>query len=165
MKLRKKLICVKTIKLSNTVTFQQWLLTATYKPCIHPHPLTPTHTSHKNVTPTNTQLKTGHKHPHITERNNGTCLTHDLYVKSIPFLQYEQVSSFLRKIHLLIFFYWILLKLHLNLLFGCLFSTISWLHISVWNIFVFFRYVLLLLYKIVRYIMHSSQSKYTWQLK
>ena len=29
---------------------------------------------------------------------------------------------------------------------------------NVWNIFVFFHYVLLLLYKIIKHIMHSSQS-------
>ena len=37
-------------------------------------------------------------HPHITEGKNVTCKTRDLYLKSIIFSQYQQVSSFLKKI-------------------------------------------------------------------
>ena len=32
--------------------------------------------------------KKGHIHPNIAERKNVTCLTHDVYVKIIPFSQY-----------------------------------------------------------------------------
>ena len=92
------------------------------------------------------------------------CQTHDLYMKSIPLSQYyyQQVSSFLKK-HWCVYLF---LLIHLNLLFVFSFSTIRY-YISenlkvkvknVWNIFVFFHYVLLLLYKIIKHIMHSSQS-------
>ena len=53
----------------------------------HTHPYPPT-LSQKKVTLTSTQPKEGHTHPHITERKNVTCLTHHIYVKSIPFSQY-----------------------------------------------------------------------------
>ena len=155
------------------------------------HSPTPTHThSHRptlsqkkshSPTPTHTQPKKGHTHPHlptpsqkrsyptikrhghlrITERKNVMCLTHTLKYSIFTIL------AGVFKIYQFIFFYWIPLKRHLNLLFVCLFSTISKRHIktfkgkvvrNMWNIFVFFHYVLLLLYKIIKHIMCSSQG-------
>ena len=85
----------------------------------HPHPpkkrshsSTPTHTQPKKVALTHThpnpdkkghtQPKEGHTHPRITERKN---VTVQHIHKSISFSQYQQVSSFLKKIDQFIFFY------------------------------------------------------------
>ena len=140
-----------------------------YKPCIHQHLPTPTHTyshpakkghthphpptpSQKYVTLTHTQPRNGHTRPHITEGKNVTCLTH-IYVKSIPFSQY--------------FFYWIFWN---SIWIYCLFVWFQQLanYISenskvkvrdVWNIFVFFYNVLLLWYKLTKHIIIIQSCK------
>ena len=77
----------------------------------HTHPHLP-HPDKKG----HTQPKEGHIHPHITERKNVMCLTHMwkyyLFTLLAGVFIFAMIDQF-------IFFYWILLKQHLNLL--CLF--------------------------------------------
>ena len=102
----------------------------------HPHPAkkrshspTPSQKRSHFPTPTHTQYKKGHPHPHPPTLNykKGHILPQlpTPSQKKVTLTHNQQVSSFLKKIDLLIFFYWVLLKQHLNLLFVCLFSTIS----------------------------------------
>ena len=82
----------------------------------HTHPHLP-HPDKKG----HTQPKEGHIHPHITERKKVMCLTHMwkyyLFTLLAGVFIFAMIDQF-------IFFYWILLKQHLNH-YVCLFSTIS----------------------------------------
>ena len=72
----------------------------------HPHRVKKRSHSFTHTQPENgyIQPKKCYTYPHITEKGNATCLTY-IYVKSIPFLQYQQMSSFLKQIDLFNFFY------------------------------------------------------------
>ena len=77
------------------ITHSEWIVINRALTHTHTHP--PTHTQ--------TQPQTAKNWSHSATHNwkNVTYLTHDIYVKSIPFSQYQQVSLFLKKIDLFIF--------------------------------------------------------------